>query len=319
MRGSTVAYETLAVEVLFDAVVARFAAEGTNAANTFGWREPEKHVEGSRIAWVPGDPTGRIGLTGPARFPGRNPRSLGTLRELFTCVISSSDPTDPENERAQYKATRILRDLWFRAVYKAAHGTFAIRDEQWVTRRNERRHGTALRVVVELESMIPDGATAQATAPVDTAASITVTLKTSADSEVVVPPDGEVDTGEGGASGATETFTAGENISALRVVRFEAGTENGVVLARPPEAESLAPVGVSAQAAGAGDEIVIVTDGGELSDPSWAWTPGAPVLLAELGTLTQTASPSLPFVLVIGVAIATDTIVVRIEPAIFTA
>lgn len=309
--------ETLAVEVLYDAVVARFTSEGVNAVNVFGWREPAKHVEGNRVAWVPGDPSGKVGLTGPARNPGRNPRPLATLHELFTVWITASDPTDPENERAQYKATRVLRDLWHRAVYKAAHGTFSIRDEEWDRKRTERQYGATLRVVVELQSMVPD--VVQAVAPVDTRGSITVVLQTSAESPDAIDPGDNTDTGEGGSGGVTKKYTAGEAVSALRVVRFQTGVDNQVVLARPPEAESLAPIGVTANAAGSGDEVTVVVDGGELSDSSWGWIPGAPVLMGELGVLTQTASPDLPFVLVVGVAIAAETIVVRIEPAIYTA
>lgn len=183
------AYETLAVEVLYAAVVARFTAESVGAVNTFGWREPEKHVEGSRIAWVPGDPSGKVGATVAARQPGREPRPLATLRELFTCVISGSDPAAPENELAQYKATRILRDIWFRAVYKAAHGTFQIRDEQWIATRNERRHGAAIRVVIELDAMVPD-IVQGVPAPVDSVAEITTHLNDEADAPTdVIEPE----------------------------------------------------------------------------------------------------------------------------------
>lgn len=307
---------TLAVEQLYSRVVARFALDVTPAENVFGWREPEKHVEGNRIAWVPGDPSGKVGLTAPPRNPGRNPRPLATLRELFTCVISASDPTDPENELAQYKATRLLRDLWFRAVYLAAHGTFVIRDEAWISVRKERRHGAAIRVVLELEAMVAD--TVHEVAPVDTSASITVALKTDAEPPIVIDPGGDVDTGEGGAGGAVKKYIASEALSALRVVRFDTGNENHVLLARPPEPEALVPIGVTAQAAAEGDEVIVVLDGGELTDSSWAWIPGQPVLLAELGALTQVESPSVGYALVIGVATASDTIVVRIEPAIFS-
>lgn len=311
--------ETLAVEVLYAAVVARFVAENVGATNTFGWRTPEQYAEGNRIAWVPGDPNGVIGVTGPARNSGAvNPRSLGTLRELFTCVISASDATDPENELLQYKAVRVLRDLWFRAVYKAAHGTFQIRDEKWITTKNERRYGAALRVVVELEAKIPD--IVRELAPVDTTANIDVQLQLTSDPpDVIDPGDGDVDTGEGGTGGTVKKYVAGENLSALRVVRFEPGVPNSVVLVRPPEPESVAPLGITSTAAASGDDVNVVVDGGELTDSSWAWVTGSPVLLAELGTLTQTPSPGVPFVLVIGIATAPDTIAVRIEPAIFTA
>lgn len=164
--------DTLALENLYNNVVARFTAEGTSCSNSFGWREPDKQMTASRIVWVPGDPSGNAGQDGPARNPGNNPRSLGTLNELFHVIISSNDPTDPTNELKQYKATRLLRDAWHRAVYLAARGTFAIQSEAWLIDKKVARFGTALRIVVAIQSMIPDEPLE--TAPVDTVADITV-------------------------------------------------------------------------------------------------------------------------------------------------
>lgn len=179
--------DTLALEQLFSDVVARFAGDGTACANLFGWRAPAQQVIGPRIAWVPGDASGTVGQDGPARNPGRNPRSIGTLRELFQCVISSSDPTDPENELLQYRATRLLRDAWHRAVYLAARGTFQIRSEAWLIDKNERRFGTALRIVCEIESMIPDEPLP--IAPVDTGAVIAVSALDQTETFTVLPAD----------------------------------------------------------------------------------------------------------------------------------
>jgi hypothetical protein len=190
--------DTLAAEALYNAVQARFLAEGTAAANVFGWRKPAQYPIGDRVAWVPGDPSGNIGETGPARNPGRNPRPIGTLRELFTVVINAADPTDPENELAQYKAARLLRDAWYRAVYLAAHGTFAIKSESWITSTLERRYGAALRVVCWVEAMIPDSPLASA--PVDTAALISLSLQTG---------PSEDDTIEGGGGGSTTEPSGG--------------------------------------------------------------------------------------------------------------
>lgn len=164
--------DVLALEHLFDAVVARFTAEGTVAVNAFGWRVPAQHPVGARIAWVPGDPAGNVGVVLPARNPGRNPRPIATLSELFTVEISAQDPTAPEDERAQYRVVRLLRDAWHRAVHLAVHGTFAIRSETWLIDKKERRHGATLRIICSIEAMVPDEA--QETAPVDTSAELDV-------------------------------------------------------------------------------------------------------------------------------------------------
>lgn len=179
--------DTFALENLYNAVVARFTAEGTVCNNVFGWRTPAQQVIGSRIAWVPGDPAGNIGVNGPARNPGNNPRSIGTLHELFQVIVSSSDPSDPTNELLQYKATRFLRDAWFRAAYIAARGTFQIQSEAWIIDKNERRFGAALRIVCEIQSMIPDEPAP--TAPVDTSAALTVDALDQTETLTVSPTD----------------------------------------------------------------------------------------------------------------------------------
>lgn len=157
---------TFALTHLYDAVVARFEQEGTNVPNLFGWRKPpQREITGPRITWYPGDPNGALGTIGPAKQPGRNPRSLGTVNELFTVEIHGEDPSAPNDERKQYEATRLLYDAWYRAVYLAARGTFTITTPQWITDKKEFRNGAAIRVVGTIEAMIPD--VTQKIAPVD--------------------------------------------------------------------------------------------------------------------------------------------------------
>jgi hypothetical protein len=164
---------------LFEVVSARFIAENTPAKNLFGWRIPAQHPIGNRIAWVPGDPSGIVGSYLPPRNPGGYPRSLGTLGESFTILINGQDPSDPENEMRQYEIVRYLRDAWYRAAYHAAYGAFSVRNEQWVNDRIERRHGAALKMVVELQAAIldvpyPEGDLGQGLAPPDTGALVDV-------------------------------------------------------------------------------------------------------------------------------------------------
>lgn len=147
----------LALSKLYADVTTRFALEIPSVVHVFGWREPPRQFTGPRIAWVPGDVAGNIGTEEAPRNVGRNPRPLATLRELFHCVISSSDQTNPENEHAQYVAVRLLRDAWFRAVYLAAHGTVRTVSQAWnIDRQNERRFGATIVVVCSIESMIAD-------------------------------------------------------------------------------------------------------------------------------------------------------------------
>lgn len=185
----------LALEKLYDDVLARFTSEAPALADAsyFGWREPPRQlVATTRIVWVPGDPAGNAGEVQPPKFPGREPnRPLGTLRELFTVYLTAADPLSALSERAQWKACRSLYDQWYRAVYLAAYGTFAIRSQRWVLDRGaEGRHGGTLVVVADVQSMLPDATIT--TAPVDTEAHITPALTPSlpgtADPTIVVEP-----------------------------------------------------------------------------------------------------------------------------------
>jgi hypothetical protein len=148
----------LGLESLYLGVIAQFAVDGMSSVpNLFGWRVPGQHMETtSRIAWVPGDPSGNMGYTLPARNPGGAPRTIAVLDELFTVYITGQDPSDPENELKQYHATRLLRDAWHRAVYLRAHGTFLIRTEGWAVEKLERRWGGTIRITATIQSPVWD-------------------------------------------------------------------------------------------------------------------------------------------------------------------
>lgn len=153
--------DTLALPKLYAGVQAVFTAEGTTAALSFGWREPSKQINqgagrANRIVFVPGDPGGALGKNGPARYPGRNPKPLATLAELFTVYVWAYDPSFPENELVQYKAARFLYDAWYRAAYHAARGTFAVSSAKWNIEKNERRFGAEIEAVCTIDAMIPD-------------------------------------------------------------------------------------------------------------------------------------------------------------------
>lgn len=147
----------LALELLYDAVRARFTLEGpVNIDQPFGRRFLAQQHVGSRIVWVPGDPEASLGSIMPARNPGRDPRPLATIDEMFFVTISAQDPADPENERLQYRATRLLFDLWHRAIYLAAHGTYELAAPLWIDVKRERGFGSAIQVTGSIQAMVPD-------------------------------------------------------------------------------------------------------------------------------------------------------------------
>jgi hypothetical protein len=147
---------TLALEWLYESVRARFNDEGpAGVAQPFGWREVAKHHVGPRIVWVPGDPLGDVGRHGPPRSAGGGARSLATLYEQFHVVISNNDESAPENERLQYRATRLLYDYWLRAVILTT-SVVAVEAAEWLTAKLERRFGTSMRITCTIQSAIPD-------------------------------------------------------------------------------------------------------------------------------------------------------------------
>jgi hypothetical protein len=165
----------LAITTLYNAVVARFTLDSTVCEQSFGWKESAKlSPTNARITWTPGDANGALGSISGAKQPGRNPRSLATLEELVTCDIQAYDPLLPTSEPAQYEATRLLFDAWYRAVYLAARGTFKIISTNWIRPKSGLTHGAAIRVVLTVEAKIPD--IASSTAPADSHNTTTIEL-----------------------------------------------------------------------------------------------------------------------------------------------
>lgn len=109
---------------------------------------------------------------------------------------------------------------------------------------------------------------------------------------------------------ASPHYVADEVISPLSVVRM---TDDGerVAVARMPEPEALAPIGIATQAAQAGGSVT-VRSSGPVSDPTWNWIPGRPVLLGAGGALTQDQPLGMTHLVVIGYALDADTILIRI-------
>jgi hypothetical protein len=154
--------DPFALTALFDGVKAQFEADGTMGLFRFGWREADKQFSEQRvIVFVPGDTSGGIGQILPPKFPGGNPRNLATVDELVTIYLDARDATEPENERKQYAAARLLFDDFYRAVYLKAHGRFALRRVTWLTDKKVRRLGATIEVLMTIEGTVPDVASGE--------------------------------------------------------------------------------------------------------------------------------------------------------------
>lgn len=94
---------------------------------------------------------------------------------------------------------------------------------------------------------------------------------------IVGPP------GPAGPVGGLATRIAGEALGGHRAVTI--GVDGRAYLASPVEPQAMAVFGVTTGAAASGAPVEICC-AGEVTEPSWTWTPG-PVWLGANGTLTQ--------------------------------
>jgi len=161
---------------LYDKVVASFDEDGIDCNFSFGWRQPETHKTARRqIIFIPGDESGSLGDLVAPRSPGRNPRALHNLDELFTVRVEAIDMKAPESERAQYQAARELFDCFVRAMYLAAHGTYDVQALDWDTSKKARRNGAAIVMIASIKAIIPD--VTHDVVPVDAQGDITTDLE----------------------------------------------------------------------------------------------------------------------------------------------
>jgi hypothetical protein len=145
----------LATTILYDAVSASLEVSNPGIENAFGWRRPARQMTtDKRVVWVPGDASGSLGVLGPARQPGRNPRPIATLHELVSVHIFAFDPADAEDERLQYIATRDLFDAWLAAVRSAYQGRTKVLSVFWDNSKNTRRRGAEIIAVLAVEAAI---------------------------------------------------------------------------------------------------------------------------------------------------------------------
>ena len=125
----------------------------------------------------------------------------------------------------------------------------------------------------------------------------------------------------GPAGGATYTYPAGTGaISGHRVVTLDSG-HNAIYASNDTLAHANKLLGVTLNAALASDPVNVQRLG-ELTEPSWNWTPDLPVYLGKNGHLTQTppSAADSVFSVVVGFPVTSTTLFVSIgNPIILTA
>jgi hypothetical protein len=120
----------------------------------------------------------------------------------------------------------------------------------------------------------------------------------------------------GVAGGVVVTCVAGEALGGHRVVVLNADAE--AVYASNVVPEHLHKVlGLTTGAVLLGAEATVQT-GGEMTEPTWAWTLDAPIFLGANGLLTQT-TPASGFMLVVAFPVTATKIFIKLrEPLALT-
>lgn len=113
-------------------------------------------------------------------------------------------------------------------------------------------------------------------------------------------------------AGQLLNLTAGQALSALRVVRLVGGS--AVYANSSDAAQAGQAVGVTTQAAAFG-AVVSVRRDGRISDSSWNWTYGNPVYFNSAGALTQ-SPPTTGFIQVVGYPLGATELIVNFEQPI---
>jgi hypothetical protein len=140
----------------------------------------------------------------------------------------------------------------------------------------------------------------------------TVPLPDSQAVAVPVPgPAGPPGNGEGGAA-VVVTGTAGAALSGHRAVVRR--TDGRFIYADNTNPAHLTlPIGITTGAAASGGDIQVQMLG-EMTEPSWAWTPG-PIFLGAAGALTQTV-PGSGFLAQLAAATGATTVFIDRSPSI---
>lgn len=144
---------TSALGYIYTEIAKAVASDGTKVH--FGRREAARQIgQGfptcNRVVVEPsqGETAGKFG---PPKYPGRNPRGLGTFIASATIYVWALDANDPNNELLQYEAVTALQGKVYAAIRnalhvknvtsRALHGWFETSEAKWVGDKVERNRG----------------------------------------------------------------------------------------------------------------------------------------------------------------------------------
>lgn len=121
-----------------------------------------------------------------------------------------------------------------------------------------------------------------------------------------------VEVSSGGSSDAvsiSDTYTAGEDISAYNVLAQ--GSDGKVYVADSSDTSDIQKVIGLAETSASTDDSISVRSVGKMTNAGWSWTPGAKLYYTNSGTLTESV-PATGFVQQVAVAETATTITLKI-------
>lgn len=153
--------------VVYESIVAEFAADGAGTVVKFGKREEAKNINqgtgrANRVVVEPRSGS-TAGTFGPPRFATGNPKTAATFLPSATLFIWAADLTKPNDELSQYEAVTALQRRVVAAVFRVAHGSFSLGQATDVSKSNERVLGSEWAIVLTLNEQIYDLPTPTAT------------------------------------------------------------------------------------------------------------------------------------------------------------
>lgn len=173
-------------------------------------------------------------------------------------------------------------------------------------------------VVVSKVSTAGVSSSGTATTVVDRAATVAA-VQAETRAVAVVGKGGQGPAGEvgppGPAGGEVVVLPAAIDLGGHRVVRSSAGNVGYADAYDADHGDDV--LGISLGAAAVGDDVQVRV-GGLITEPSWAWTPEEPIFVGAEGIPTQTAPLDAAFLLVVGFAVTSTSMRVRIESPIYT-
>ena len=124
---------------------------------------------------------------------------------------------------------------------------------------------------------------------------------------------------QGPAGVQTAIYTAGQALSALRVVRADPATGRVVYADAGTSADAGLAMGLTTTSAANNAEVQVLTQG-KLTDSGWTWdvSPGADrrLYLGSAGAVVQGAPSGVQFVQPVGVVTGATSVLVRVGPSV---